>query len=165
MGAPRVDGAGLLPPRVNPRNHLAPAEAAPNAQRPRGRQVDRGGEGTATVETHGWQAADEAYAHHEIGLRRKNRWSGFQGRRQGWANAPTSPGMLGPHGGAAPFRAPDKMLGEPALNYFMRFSAALNEYYRAHGERVGVSMYGFTAGNEPGSILRRARFRRRFALR
>ena len=157
MAAPRVDGAMIVPQRVNQ------PKATPPAKRSRD---DSSVEVTSTVETTGWSSTEQAYKKHEIGLRRKNRWSAFQGRQQppGWANAPTQPGAWQPHG-PLPFRSPDRMLGEPPVNYFMRFSAALNEYYRAHGDKVGVATYGFTPDTQKMSpLFRRRPFRREFKV-
>ena len=108
----------------------------------------------------GWEVADAAYDQHEVGLRRKDRWNGFQGQRAAHAAL-----LAALRGGPAPFQSPESHLGEPALNYFMRFSAALGEYYRAHGERVGITRYAYN----PGEDSPRARggaggFRRTFAL-
>ena len=164
MVAPRVDGA--LPGAAQPNRVEFRGEIPKNGVSPvRRDKADRSGEATETVETTGWSATEEAYDRHEAGIRRKNRWGGFQGRQKGWAftNADTAPFMAHARG-PAPFQAPPKQLGEPALNYFMRFSAQLNEFYRAHGERVGVSQYGSSPADTPSALARRGRFRRRFAL-
>lgn len=143
MAVSPVDRAGLAPVipldrREIPQNGVTPVRNPRSATSP---------EDTQTAETldEGWAAADELYGEHERGLSRKGRWSSFQGRSgRNWAQADTAPfaPVLRDDSGPGRFKAPDKQLGEPALNYFMRFSASLNEYYRQHGARVGVSRYG-----------------------
>lgn len=118
------------------------------------------GEKTETVEAKGFEKAEEAYRHNDV-LRRKNGWQGFQGRKGREAYAALLEAL---NPGPKTFVAPENRLGEPTLNYFMRFSAALSEYYRKNGSKVGVSMYAFNPGDDPKSALRRSSFRRRFML-
>ncbi len=167
MAAPPILalGAGVSQPRVNeptPKSE-SPAKGAKSgtskASGARRASTDVG-DVTETLETP-WHAAEEAYDQSDAGRARKQRWSGFKGS----ADEETLPFRFGP--GFAPpkgFKAPTRFFGEPAINYFMRFSALLHEFYRKHGEEVGVSMYGLSPGDEPSSLLRRTRFRRRFNL-
>ncbi len=169
MAASRLDGAAPPnPAAVVPQRVTAPREIQRNGvPSSRGTRADSVSESTETVETDGWSASDEAYDHHEVAVRRRERWAGFEGRNRGWtpANDETAPLLARARDhGPPPFQAPEQQLGEPALNYFMRFSAALNEFYRAHGERVGVSPYGDSPDAIRGALARRARFRRGFAL-
>ena len=159
MAMPRLTGVGVLPQRVDFRRDV------PRAGLQSGRDQNAG-ETADTGETNGWATSDAVYDRHEQGLQRRDRWAGFLQHR-GWSGtmAETMPSARAMAFGPAPFQAPPKQLGEPPLNYFMRFSAALNEYYRSHGERVGVGPYGSYTEASPMPRSRRGRhFRRTFSL-
>ncbi len=169
MAAPRVDG--VVPPNVAP--SVQPVGVPNPTVNPQSLpRTDSTAESTETVETTGWEAADETYDQHEVGLKRRQKWSGFSGsNRFGLGTSdgsePTAPYLAehrAPQSGPGTFQAPPRQLGEPPLNYYMRFSAALNEYFRAYGEKVGVATYGFSPGNEPSVLLRRGNLRRKFEL-